>query len=277
MVKPWSAGPVFITGAASGIGRALAREFLKEGARVVAVDRDLAALAELSKEAALMGFSIATCAADVGDRDAFLRALELAADAHGSPAVFVNNAGVARVGAFAAGGLDAFDAVLRVNLNGVAHGTYFALSRMEAAGGLVVNVSSLAGQLPAAFMASYSASKFGVVGFTRALQAELEMSHSRVRVALVCPGFIDTPIMRQEGAPFPWYLRWLVDTPASAARAIVRGLKSGRAEIYPDAGGRLMRRAGWLAPRLTLKASRLLLARNLSQMLGLEPILPGKR
>lgn len=266
---------VVVTGAASGIGRALVREFLREGGKVVALDRDRKALGDLTREAELLGFSVETVAADVGERRLFLDALERAAGAHGAPRVMVNNAGIARVGSFAGLGLDSFEETLRVNLLGVAYGTHFALSKMEPAGeGLIVNMASIAGHLPAAFMAAYSASKYAVVGFTRALQAELEMSGSPVRACLVSPGFVDTPIMKQENAPFPWYLRWLVAAPGEAARAIVRGVKEGRREIYPDPGGRLMKGLYRLAPGLTVKSSRLLLADSPSQLLGKAPIRP---
>lgn len=267
-------GLVFITGAGSGIGRALTREFLKEGGKVVAIDYNEEALKDLKKEAALWGFEVETLAADVGDKNRFLAALEAACARHGAPSVFVNNAGIARVGGFVEMGLDAFENILRVNFNGVVYGTYFALSKMASSGGVVINISSMAGQLPAGFMAAYSASKFAVVGFTRALQSELDMSQSPARVCLVCPGFIDTPIMKQEGAPFPWFLRWLVDTPSSAAKSIVRGVKTGKKEIYPDMGGRMMFWSHRLAPGWTVKSSRVLMARSLSQLFGRTPILP---
>lgn len=267
-------GLVFITGAASGIGRALTREFLKEGGRVVAIDHNEDALKDLKKEATLWGFQVETLAADVGDKARFLAALEAACARYGAPSVFVNNAGIARVGGFVEMGLDAFENILRVNFNGVVYGTYFALSKM-ASGGVVVNISSMAGQLPAGFMAAYTASKFAVVGFSRALQSELEMSHSPARVCLVCPGFIDTAIMKQEGAPFPWFLKWMVDTPSSAAKSIARGVKAGKKEIYPDAGGRLLKWSNRLAPTWTVKSSRVLMARSLSQLLGRTPIRPA--
>lgn len=264
---------VFVTGAGSGIGRALAREFLKEGAKVVAIDLDQKALDEFKEEAALLGFSLDVLRADVGDKSLFLAALDSFCEKNGPPFVFVNNAGIAKVGGFVETGLESFDKVLRVNLGGVVTGTHFALSRMEkAGGGAVVNIASLAGHLPAAFMASYSASKFAVVGFTRALQAELEMAHSPVKVCLVSPGFIDTPIMNQESASFPWFLRWLVDKPGPAAREIVRGVKAGKKEIYPDAGGRLMKRLYRLAPGFTVKGSRALLAKSMGEFIGKEPI-----
>lgn len=267
---------VWITGAGSGIGRALAREFLGEGGRVLAIDMDSAALDDLKRETELLGFRVDTVVVDVGDRRNYLKTLEAEHAVRGAPGVMINNAGIAKVGGFSELGLEAFDKVLRVNFDGVVTGTAFALPRMAAAqGGIIVNMASLAGHLPAAFMTSYCASKFAVVGFTRALQSELSMSQSPVRACLVSPGFIETPIMNQEGAPFPWYMRWLVSQPAEAARAIVRGLKAGRAEIYPDAGGRLMRRLNRLAPGWTVKSSRILLARSFSQLVGAEPIRAG--
>ena len=263
---------VFLTGAASGIGRALARELLKEGCRVVAFDRDEAALASLQEEATLLGFAVDARRTDVADREFFLSCLKEAAAANGAPDIFINNAGIAKVGGFLELGLDSFEQVLRVDLSSVAYGSHFALSKMRERGGVLVNMGSMAGQLPGGFMASYCAAKFGVVGFTRALQAELSMAHSPVRAVLVCPGFVETPNMDQPGAPFPWFLRWLVEKPGRAAAAIVRGLKSGKAEIYPDAGGRLMRLSYRVAPGLTVRSSRLLLAKSVSQLLGRAPI-----
>lgn len=271
--------PVWITGAGSGIGRALVRQFLSllgEGAKVLAIDIDAGALDDLSRETELLGFRVDTLLADVGDRRSYLGTLEKEHAVRGAPGVMINNAGIAKVGSFSELGLEAFEKVLRVNFDGVVTGTAFALPRMEeAGGGLIVNMASLAGHLPAAFMTSYSASKFAVVGFTRALQAELRMSRSPVRACLVSPGFVETPIMEQEGAPFPWYMRWLVSKPGETAREILRGLKAGRSEIYPDAGGRLMKSLHAVAPGWTVESSRLLLARTLSQLVGAQPIRAG--
>lgn len=242
---------VWITGAASGLGRALAEEFLRRGARVLAIDRDARAL-ELLKSSG----PFETLVADVGAGADFVDALRGAVREHGRPAVFVNNAGIARVGGFLDTDPETFAAVLRVNLDGVIAGTRFALAEMEqAGGGLVINMASMAGHLPAPFMASYAASKFAVVGFTRALREELRLSGSLARVCLVCPGFVDTPIMSQPGAPFPPSLRWLVARPEPTARAIVRAALAGRAEIYPDFGARLMLWTQRLAPWLMRRAA----------------------
>ena len=135
-------------------------------------------------------------------------------------------------------------------------------------------MASIAGHLPTAGMTSYSTSKFAVVGFSRALQAELAMAHSPVKVCLVSPGFVKTPIMDQPGHPFPRMLAWMVSTPAQVARRIADGVAKGQPEIVPDAGGRLMKALYAVAPGWTVKSSRVLLAKSLRQVLGLEPIRP---
>lgn len=248
---------VWITGAGSGIGRALAAEFRRRGSIVVAIDRDERALEMLR----MADPAVETLTADVGSGAPFIDALRGAVRAHGRPAVFVNNAGIARVAGFLDTEPKAFEDVLRVNLNGVIDGTRFALAEMEqAGGGLVINMASMAGRLPAPFMTSYSASKFAVVGFTRALQQELALSGSPARACLVCPGFIDTPIMTQPGADFPKSMRWLVAKPEDAARRIVHAALSGRNVIYPDLGAHLMRALDWLAPALARRGARTLVA-----------------
>lgn len=268
----------YLTGAGSGIGRALARELWRAGYRLAALDRDRAALVSLAEEALADGSAIDVAVADVSDRAAFLAALDGLYAKAGPPRLFFNNAGIARVGGFLESGLDGFEKVLAVNLDGVVSGTHWALARMEKEGsGTIVNMSSTAGHVPAAFMASYCASKAAVIGFTRALQAELGMAKSSVTVCLVSPGFVDTPIMRQEKAPFPRFLGWLVQSPQQAARAVLAGVLKDNPEIVPDWGGWLMQKSYRLAPRLTVAASRLLLARSVWELAGLLPIEPGAK
>jgi len=242
---------VWITGAGSGIGLALAREALRQGGRVLAIDRDAKALAALKAET-----GAETLAADVAAGPRYAAALEKAAR-RGAPEIMVNNAGIARLGAFAEQELDVFERVLDVNLKGVVWGAHFALRKMlKADGGIIINIASMAGHLAAPFMASYCASKFAVVGFTRALQAELRLAKSPVRACVVCPGFIDTPIMSQPGVRFPDSLRWLVGRPEPLAREVWRQALAGRDEVYPDFGGRLLRVLHRFAPGLLALSER---------------------
>lgn len=266
---------VMITGAASGIGRALSLEFLRKGCKVIALDKSLDGLQDLKKEASLLGLKMETRHADVSDRGKFLPALEDCFFQYGPPYIFVNNAGTAQVGDFLNLGLEDFETIMKVNFSGVLYGTCFALSKMkEKREGVVVNMASMAGHVPAPYMAAYTASKHAVVGLTRALRLELEMSHSPVKVCLVCPGFVDTPIMKQGENEFPSFLRWMVGSPRAVAGKIVRAVQEGKPEIYPDAGGRLIKIFYRLSPFLTRQSSRLLLAKSWSQLLGKTPIRP---
>ncbi|MBI5629516.1 MAG: SDR family oxidoreductase [Elusimicrobia bacterium] len=262
-----------VTGAAGGLGRALVFELLQEGAKVLAVDKNEKGLAALAREAEGRAFSLATLQADVSAKESYLTTLTSSCGEKDPPQLFINNAGLARIEALEKMDLAHFEEIMRVNLLGTVYGSHFALSRMKPAGeGLIVNVSSMAGHIPAGFMTAYAASKFGVVGFTRALQAELRLSRSPVRACLVSPGFFDTPLMRQKNAPFPKFLEWMVARPEAVAARIVNGIKKGKAEIYPDLSAKIMRNLHRVSPALALRASRLLAARSLAEALGLTPI-----
>lgn len=252
--------PVWITGAGSGLGLEFAREFLRRGARVLAVDRDAKALAKLAAEAKVSGLPLGTLAADVGAGKEFTAALEGKVKEHGAPAVFINNAGIARIGGFEKAGLEVFNEVMRVNLSGVVFGTHFALGRMRQRGrGLIINIASTAGLVPSSFMPSYTASKHAVVGFTRSLTLELHAAKSPVRLCLVTPGFIDTPILLQPGAEFPKWFKWTIPKPGPTARKIVAAALSGKDEVTPDFGGRLIQRLYRWAPGLSTRGSNFLL------------------
>jgi NAD(P)-dependent dehydrogenase (short-subunit alcohol dehydrogenase family) len=243
--------PVWITGAGSGIGLEFTREFWRRGASVVAIDRSAAGLAELEKEAALLRFPLKTLVADVTAGRDFIAALEALVPQCGAPAVFVNNAGIARAGGFLEVGLETFELVMRVNAMGVVYGTHFALPHMQKAGrGLIINIASTAGLVPSSFMPSYTASKHAVVGFTRSLQLEMREAGSPVRFCLVTPGFIDTPILNQPGVDIPGWLRWTVSKPAVAVSRIVKGALAGEPQVTPDFTGRLLQRVYKWAPAL---------------------------
>lgn len=255
---------IVITGGASGIGRQLALLYAESGARPVAVDRDPQALANLLDHAKKYGFDIEAAEADVTDSAALMTLRDRLVRERKQIHVWVNNAGIAGLGSFLDVTPEAFDRVIDVNLKGLITGTRLALQTMEAQGfGRIVNMASVAGHCPAPFMSAYNASKHGVVGFTRSVQAELRMKGSPVSTLLVSPGFVDTEIIAKgTRLGFPEWLSFLLAKPNDVAREIVAATATLKDEIYPTANGKLMKSLYTVAPRTTVRSARVLLAKS---------------
>jgi NAD(P)-dependent dehydrogenase (short-subunit alcohol dehydrogenase family) len=186
-----------ITGAGSGIGRAIAQGFAREGALVVALDRNGESAAETVKQIAAAGGHATSDRLDVTRReDCHAMAKKIEADI-GRISILVNNAGITRRNAFAA---DAnvvakdWEDILAVNLTGMVNVTQAFLGQLRGSKGRVVNLASIQSfvHLRTPTSAAYTASKHGVLGFTRALAAEL--GKDGVRVNAIGPGFIATPL-----------------------------------------------------------------------------------
>lgn len=186
---------VLITGAASGIGRAAALAFARQGATLLLCDIDAAALESLRQQIAEAGSECMAYTVDVSDATAMA---ELAARIHatqGALDVLINNAGAGYLGRFLDSDLKHWKRVLDINLMGVVHGCHCFIPRMIEAGGprQVINVASAAALFPSPSMAAYAASKHAVYGLSEVLK--MELSDTQVRVTTVCPGVINTPIV----------------------------------------------------------------------------------
>ena len=184
---------IFITGGGSGIGRAVARRFAREGWRVGLADMNEAGLAETA--ALLPAGAASRYVMDVRDRGAWTRALaDFTAPGGGRLDVLFNNAGIAVGGTLAANGWDDIDRVVAINLMGVVNGAKLGYPHLKAApGSCLLNTSSAAGIYGGPGIGIYAATKFGVRALTESLDAEWAADGIRVRSLM--PSFIDTRLL----------------------------------------------------------------------------------
>lgn len=186
---------VLVTGAASGIGRAIVKRLAKAGAWVAVTDKDGGAADRLAKE---IGSDAISAPLDVTDAAATAQAFDQAITAFGKIDIVCANAGISTMNPTADLTEAEWDSNMDVNAKGVFLTNQAAIRRWLAAkqSGVIVNTASLAGKLGAPLLAHYSASKFAVVGFTQALARE--MGPHNIRVNCVCPGFVRTSMQERE-------------------------------------------------------------------------------
>jgi NAD(P)-dependent dehydrogenase (short-subunit alcohol dehydrogenase family) len=189
-----------VTGAARGIGRAIALELVREGMNVVAVDLEKKFLGDLVKDAEGLDANILPVEADVTSLDATERMARKAIDQWGQIDVLVNNAGVIVAVPFLEMKNEDWERIINVNLGGVFHCCKAVVPHMvQRQSGRIVNIASVAGKRAAPLISAYSASKFGVIGLTQALAQELGAYD--ITVNAVCPGFIDTAMWKNHLNP----------------------------------------------------------------------------
>ncbi len=184
-----------ITGAASGIGRALAMRLGDEGARLVICDIRSDMLAETKKLITQKGGQAETHIVDVSDRDAVFALAAHVDDQFGGADLVVNNAGVAQIAAIHDLSLDDFKWVMDINFWGVVHGTQAFLPQMRRRDtGHIANVSSIFGLISVPRQAAYNSAKFAVLGFTDAVRHDLQ--NTNINTTCIHPGGINTNIVR---------------------------------------------------------------------------------
>jgi NAD(P)-dependent dehydrogenase (short-subunit alcohol dehydrogenase family) len=183
-----------VTGAASGIGLAIARQLAHEGVRVVMTDLDRGAVTQEATALGDDGSEVEALQLDVREPDAVERVARQIVDRHGALHIAVNNAGIVNRGKSWELSLDEWHRVLDVNLWGVVHGVRSFVPRILASGeeGHVVNVSSMAAVLPLDRLGPYTVAKHGVLGLSDVLRAEFDADGAPVGVSVVMPGRIRT-------------------------------------------------------------------------------------
>jgi len=196
-MKPWTlrGGVAVITGAASGIGAALAIDLARRGMHLALVDLNATGLDAVAAQARASGVTVSTHAMDVADHAAVAALPAAVLGSHGRVTVLVNNAGVALGGLFEQVDAEDFDWLMAINFGATVRLTraFLPVLAREAAAQLV-NVSSIFGIIAPPAQTAYSASKFAVRGFSESLRHELQMASSPVGVTLVHPGGVRTAI-----------------------------------------------------------------------------------
>jgi short-subunit dehydrogenase len=228
-----------VTGAGSGIGRALAYDLARRGAKLAISDVDATGLAETAKQVRVIGATVHEARLDVTDRAAVLSYADEVAAEYGVVNIVINNAGIAFTGDVEKMSFEQMERVMDVDFWGVVNGTKAFLPHLIASGdGHIVNISSLFGLLAVPGQSAYNAAKFAVRGFTEALRQEMLANGHPVNVTCVHPGGIKTAIARNAGAVdgedaatlAAFFDEKLAKTsPEAAAKSILRAVRGNRA------------------------------------------------
>ena len=236
-----------ITGAGSGIGRALALQLAEQGCHLALADIDQAGLEQTCALAQKPGLSISTHMLDVANRSAVQQWAQQVLHHHGRINLLFNNAGVAQGGTIEGNDYTDYEWVLSINLWGVIHGTKAFMPHLKASGeGHIINISSIFGLFSQPGMSCYNTSKFAVRGFTESLRQELDMAGSSVSASCVHPGGIATNIAKNarmgvsledvtghsaESSRQQFHQQALRTSPEQAAKVILKGVKANKRRI----------------------------------------------
>jgi 3-oxoacyl-[acyl-carrier protein] reductase len=233
-----------VTGAASGIGRALALALSREGADLFLVDLDAEGLGSVADEARAEAARVETAVFDLASADAVADCADAILSAPTPPRLLVNNAGVAWRGKAARMPRDEVERVLAVNLLAPIRLTQRLLpTLLEQPDPHVLNVCSLAGLVAIRGLALYSASKSGLVGYSEGLRRD---HGGRLGVTALCPGFVDTPMLRDIDAARGRRRRRGAGAPDEVARRALAAVRADRALVVVSPAARLL----WWAHRI---------------------------
>ena len=240
-MNPFEAKVAVITGAGSGIGRALAVNLAKKGAKLALSDIDTEGLAETVSQAEALGADVKADRLNVAEREAVLDYAEAVVAHFGEVHQIYNNAGIAYNGDVENSEFKDIERIIDVDFWGVVNGTKAFLPHVIASGdGHIINISSLFGLIAVPGQSAYNAAKFAVRGFTEALRQEMLIAKHPVKVTCVHPGGIKTAVARnatvandQNAQTFAEFFdkRLAIHSPEMAAETIIDGVRKGRARV----------------------------------------------
>ncbi len=269
-----------VTGGASGIGYALAAALVARGDVVTVADLDQRGAGRAAERLRALGPGrVAGVGLDVRDAKAVAGLISSVKDEHGRINLVFNNAGIGVGGAAEELTLDHWDQAIDVNLRGVVHGVHAAYPIMLEQGfGTIVNTASLAGLVPGPLMAPYVTTKHAVVGLSLALRAEA--ANRGVRVSVVCPGYVDTPMLDNVNPCLPQtaagkraresalHVQRRLYTPDRLASDVLRGVDRDQALIIAPAFARRAWGAARLSPSLVQRINASRAARSHTETLA---------
>jgi short-subunit dehydrogenase len=243
---------IAVTGAASGIGRALARELAARGADLALADRDEAGLAAVAAEIG-NARKVTVHRVDIGEPQEIAAFAQAAIAAHPALGILINNAGVALLGGFSEIDQSQMEWLMNINFWGVVRTTRAFLPHLAAQREAhIVNLSSIFGIIGPPGQSAYSASKFAVRGFSESLRHELQMAKSPVRLSVVHPGGVSTNIARnsrsgsgvtdnaRRSQAIERFDAVARTSPDAAALRIIRGIEKNEPRILIGADARFM-------------------------------------
>jgi NAD(P)-dependent dehydrogenase (short-subunit alcohol dehydrogenase family) len=270
MASSVSGKVAFVTGGASGIGAALATKLVEEGAEVWIADRQVGSAQELAQRLNSGNAKAHAIELDVRNYPSFERAVAEVVKQSGRIDYLFNNAGIGVTGEVDSYTLDDWNDVLDVNLHGVVHGiqaVYPIMIRQHS--GHIVNTASMAGLVAAGGQASYTASKHAVVALSKALRVEAQ--RHGVRVSVLCPGAIRTPILtggrygRTKGVSDDQLLKFWEPfrpmAPEKFAERALRAVLRGDAIIVVPAWWKALWYLERLSPAVSMRAGKVVLKR----------------
>jgi short-subunit dehydrogenase len=229
---------VLITGAASGIGQALAQEFSAAGSNIIIVDINEEGMKNTNSQIEARGGKAICIRADMSKVEEIQSLAVRAVKEAGQIDILVNNAGIAIVSEAQNVTIEEWHKILAINLHGPIFLTHCLLPHMiERRSGHIVNIASIAGLIGIPGFVPYCTTKFGVVGYSEALRVEL--AGYGIGVTVICPGFVSTPIIHSALIKgFDQKLRAVPSmatiTPQKAAKAIVCGVRRNKAKVLPS-------------------------------------------
>lgn len=246
---------IVITGASSGAGRAAALEFAPYGVGLVLAARNEVALDELAGECGVLGSDALVVVTDVTDPKAMINLANAAKDWQGQIDVWINNAGVLAAGDFDKTPMEVHAQVVETNLLGYMNGTHAVMPIFKKQqNGILINNISIGGFLPVPYGAGYTASKFGLRGFSEAIKAELN-AWPDIYVCDLFPAFLDTPGILHAANYTEKTLKPAppVYDPKRVAQAMVKVAINPKANTYVGSASLLLKLSHAIFPELTTK------------------------